>query len=174
MHGTLSVAWAWRPAVGASLPRTLGPRNHRLMRSIALAAIRFYKRRLSPHKGFCCAYRTHLGRFSCSTLGYRAIRRFGVLKGMAVLRQRTSLCAATQRRALNSKAESQRGSAPCDLPCDLSCIPDCSSSDFNCKGLSRYVSCCDVCSCDWPERKKKPESESEPYLPPPRPRTQKQ
>ncbi len=81
------------------------------MRFLALYSIRFYKRRISPYKGFCCPYREHLGRFSCSTIGYRAIRRFGLLRGVAVLRQRTRLCAFTQRRHRHSAAERQRGSA---------------------------------------------------------------
>jgi uncharacterized protein len=143
------------------------------MRALALPAIRFYKQHLSPRKGFCCAYRAHLGRFSCSTLGYRAIRRYGVLKGIAVLRRRTELCAMTQRRH-HSAFERQRGSAPCDLPCDLGCSPDCSLPDLDCKGASRYFSCCDGCSCDWPERKKQPQNQPEPYVPPPRSKVQRQ
>lgn len=73
------------------------------MRRFALEAIRIYQRHVSPRKGFSCAYRSHLGRFSCSTLGYRAIRRYGLLKGLAVLRQRTSLCAQTLAVHRNSK-----------------------------------------------------------------------
>ena len=43
------------------------------------ATIRFYQRRLSPHKGFCCAYRAHTGRRSCF---YRAVplRQVGAVK----------------------------------------------------------------------------------------------
>ena len=144
------------------------------MRRIALAAIKIYKRHLSPYKGFCCGYRTHLGRFSCSTLGFRAIRRFGVRKGIAVLRQRTALCAETSARYRNSRIEAQRGSAPCDLPCDVpcdfSCLPDCDLPD--CRGVGRYFSCCDGCSCDWPERKKK--NKPTRHVPPPRERIQRQ
>ena len=68
------------------------------MRAIALPAIQLYKRHLSPYKGFCCAYRSHLGRFSCSTLGFRAIRMYGVIKGIAVLRQRLKRCGVVHRR----------------------------------------------------------------------------
>jgi uncharacterized protein len=144
------------------------------MRSIALPAIRFYQRRISPHKGFCCAYRAELGRFSCSVLGYRAIRRFGVLKGLAVLRERTRLCALTHRHAHRARAESQRGSAPCDLPCDGTCLPDCNVPDLSCKDAGRYLGCCDGCSCDWPERRKKPKHGPERHVPPPRDRVQRQ
>jgi putative component of membrane protein insertase Oxa1/YidC/SpoIIIJ protein YidD len=43
-----------------------------------LLAIGLYQKYLSPHKGFCCAYRTHTGRAGCSALGFRAVRRYGV------------------------------------------------------------------------------------------------
>ena len=58
------------------------------MKQLALAAIRLYQRHLSPHKGFCCAYRVHTGRASCSSLGYRAIRRFGLWLGLVILHRR--------------------------------------------------------------------------------------
>ena len=176
VRGTFSPTGRWRHAVVSRLPQTLDLSSPDLMRSIALPAIEFYKRRISPHKGFCCAYRAHLGRFSCSTLGYRAIRRYGVLKGMAVLRQRTRLCAITQRRFRESTATGQRGSAPCDLPCDMSCVPDCNLPNIDCKGVSRYFNCCDGCACDGPERKKKPQDKDKgaAYVPPARGRAQRQ
>jgi len=58
----------------------------------------------------------------------------------------------------------QRGS--CDAPCDLPCDGDC---NLDCGKPSRYASCCDGCSCDWPERKnkhKRSEEEKYVYLPP--------
>lgn len=68
------------------------------MKSLALAAIRFYQRHLSPHKGFCCAYRQHTGAGSCSELGHRAIRRHGVFQGLGVLNRRLTLCGVAHRR----------------------------------------------------------------------------
>lgn len=106
------------------------------MKSLVLFIIRFYQRFLSPLKGFCCAYRTHTGRASCSQLGYRAIRRFGVFGGVSVLRERTYLCGVAQRRYAPlyvRPPRAQRGDCDlsCDLP-DLNCdLPtgDCGSSD---------------------------------------------
>jgi putative component of membrane protein insertase Oxa1/YidC/SpoIIIJ protein YidD len=68
------------------------------MKHFALALIRLYQRYLSPYKGFCCAYRTHTGCASCSTLGFRAIRRYGVTDGMAVLKKRLHRCGVAYRR----------------------------------------------------------------------------
>lgn len=145
------------------------------MRALALPAIRFYQRRISPYKGFCCAYRSQLGRCSCSELGLRAIRRYGLLKGVGVLQQRLELCGVTYRRHWENVKGSQRGSAPCDIPCDCSTGSGCDIPNFDCKGVSRYVSCCDGCSsCDWPDRKKKREDEKYVYIPPSRRPSQEQ
>ena len=132
------------------------------MRSAALGAIRLYQRWVSPHKGFVCAYRVHTGRCGCSELGYRAIRRFGLGKGWLVLRERTGLCGVAHRRhspAPRRPRASERGD--CDLGCDLDLLP--SSGKLN--GCNVF-SCCDVGSCDWPDRKKKRRAERYVYIPP--------
>ena len=103
--------------------------------SAALAAIRGYQRFLSPYKGFSCAYRCHTGCASCSALGYRAIRRHGVWRGIGILRQRFARCSAVYRRysvpALSASRLRQAGF--CDVSCD---------------GLD--LDCCDVATCDLP------------------------
>ncbi len=80
------------------------------MRSIALPAIRVYQRHVSPYKGFCCAFGTHLGRASCSNLGFRAIRRYGIVVGVAVLKKRLFLCGVAYRRHGGAPTNRQRGS----------------------------------------------------------------
>ncbi len=132
------------------------------MRAFILAAITLYQRYISPYKGFCCAYRVHTGRHSCSALGFRAIQRFGVLGGMAILRQRAYLCGVSHRRFSQPHKRphrTQRGD--CDLPCDF---------DFdlpNGKSCSSFNGCCDGASCDWPDKKRnKKEEERYIYIPP--------
>lgn len=99
------------------------------MRRLALAAIRFYQRRLSPRKGFCCAYRYHTGRAGCSELGFRAIRRYGLWRGLAVLRARLTRCSIAHRRytrhGLALGAQAGFCDAGCDLPCDLDAASAC-------------------------------------------------
>lgn len=135
------------------------------MQRLALAAIRFYQRHLSPRKGFCCAYRAHTGRASCSTLGYRAIRRFGVFSGLRLLRQRLGKCGIAHRRySLRSPAwQGQAGfcDIPCDLPCDLSC-------DFDPTGTAcDILSNCSPCDCgDWRWRRDSAEAEQQVHIPP--------
>ena len=132
------------------------------MRAFALVAIAFYQRFISPYKGFCCAYRIHTGRHSCSALGSRAIRRFGVLAGFAILRQRTYLCGVAHRRYSpphKRPHRAQRGD--CDIPCDFDV--DLPSG----KSCSSFDSCCDGAGCDWPDKKRnKNEKERYIYIPP--------
>lgn len=135
-----------------------------LFRSTALGAIRLYQRWVSPHKGFVCAYRVHTGHCSCSQLGYRAIRRFGVGKGWLVLRQRTALCGVAHRRhapAPPRPRARERGDCAFDLPCDLDFTPSAGKLD-----VWDACSCCDTGSCDWPDRKNKRREERYVYIPP--------
>ena len=120
-----------------------------LARNLLLAAIRGYKRRVSPHKGFACAYRVHEGCASCSTLGLRAISRHGAWRGLGVLRLRLHEChlVAQEFRARPAFLRaSQAGFIDCDVPCDGSCV-DASACEA-CDALSCLD--CDDCGCgDW-------------------------
>ncbi|MDP2829197.1 MAG: membrane protein insertion efficiency factor YidD [Sulfuricellaceae bacterium] len=147
-----------------------------LITQLALAAILAYQRHISPHKGFCCAYRQHTGRASCSSLGYRAIRRHGLLGGFALLHKRTGLCGVAHRRyspEVVRPFRSQRGDCdllvlPCDSGCDLGC---------NLPSGKNMSWCCDLASncgsCDWPERKRKDKLDKDVYIPPPKSKKEK-
>lgn len=127
------------------------------MRFLLLALIRFYKSFISPHKGYGCAYRVHTGRASCSTLGYRAIRRHGASAGMGLLQERCRRCGVAQRRyaPVYRPPAQQRGDcdpgcggADCDLPgCDLA---DCDLRPRGCRSALNFLDifdCCDVADC---------------------------
>ena len=138
------------------------------MKSLALGAIRFYQRFLSPRKGFCCAYASISGHASCSALGYRAIRRHGVWRGMAVLDKRLKKCGVAYRRyrrpAVHGPLARQAGfldCGACDAPagCDLSCggLSGCDMPDIShfCGDLLSSGGCgSGGCGgCDWLHRK---------------------
>ncbi len=130
----------------ADRPRRLAAAVHALCTPMALAAIRFYKRHISPHKGFSCAYRVHVGACSCSTLGLRAISRYGAWRGLGVLRLRLGQChlaAEELRRAPRLVApRGQGGFIDCDIPCDASCVDGCSLGD-GCSGTDA----CEIFAC---------------------------
>lgn len=139
------------------------------MRRLILAAIRFYQRHLSPRKGFRCAYHQHTGRATCSQLGARAVRRFGAVSGLAVLRERLFRCGVAARRHRPARPRgpiAQRGDCDpnCDLPCDID-LPNWGSSGSGSGG----------CGCDWPhggrrerKRKRKRQDGQSMHLPPQR------
>lgn len=132
-----------------------------MARALALAAIRFYQKSISPRKGFCCAYAAHTGRGSCSTLGYRAISRYGVWRGLAVLDARLEKCGQSHRRQRpRGPLASQAGfldCGGCDAPdCDLP--GDCHGCGK--KGCNVLDTCGDCGTCDWrSSRRKKKERE---------------
>ena len=118
-----------------------------LARTLLLAAIQGYKRHVSPRKGFSCAYRVHLGACSCSTLGLRAISRYGAWRGLGVLRLRLGQCrlVAEEWRTRPFVAQSaQAGFVDCDVPCDGSCVD---ASSCSCGDMFSADSACEVASC---------------------------
>lgn len=135
------------------------------MRRVALAAIRFYQRYISPYKGFRCAYRVHTGCASCSVLGYRAIRRHGVVAGLSLLRKRTQRCGVAHREMVSTTRRTFRKQYGfCDMGCDLPV--DCGCDLPIGKGASsigEFLSCCDCASCDWSNRNRK-KSDDEKYV----------
>jgi putative component of membrane protein insertase Oxa1/YidC/SpoIIIJ protein YidD len=97
----------------------------RIAAALALAAIRFYQRVVSPYKGFSCALRVATGGASCSAYGHAVIARFGLVRGLGLLQRCFELCGHVHRRAHacpppHPRLKYQRGfcDAPCDLPCD--------------------------------------------------------
>ena len=130
-------------------------------RALLLAAIRGYKRHVSPRKGFSCACRVHEGGASCSTLGLRAISRYGAWRGLGVLRLRLAHChlVAEEHRVRRFKRPlAQAGFIDCDLPCDGSCI-DASSCDACSLGDACEIATCLDCSdCNWWGTSKAPEA----------------
>ncbi|RYY64057.1 MAG: membrane protein insertion efficiency factor YidD [Comamonadaceae bacterium] len=90
-----------------------------LSTTLTLAAIRVYQRFVSPYKGFSCAYRCHTGCASCSALGFRAIRRYGVWRGGGILGRRLERCTVAHRRYAPMARARLKQAGHCDLSCDL-------------------------------------------------------
>lgn len=128
------------------------------MRTVALLAISAYQRYVSPRKGFCCAYREWTGAKSCSVLGQRVIRRFGLVTGMVLLRRRFEKCAAAAIRMRSIRSQQGIIDCACDIPtCDIpACdLPSCDWLD------------CPSCDCgSWRRDKRDQESVKEIYIPP--------
>jgi putative component of membrane protein insertase Oxa1/YidC/SpoIIIJ protein YidD len=121
-----------------------------MLRLAAAGAVGAYQRHISPHKGFCCAYRAHTGRVSCSEFGRRVILKLGLGAFFRLMPRQFARCRSAYaailahnphgagkgrrkgrlHRALDRCDCGDCGScgdigdcAPdgCDLPCDCSC-----------------------------------------------------
>jgi putative component of membrane protein insertase Oxa1/YidC/SpoIIIJ protein YidD len=122
------------------------------MKILALAAISFYQRYLSPLKGFNCAFRRHTGRDSCSAYGKRVIARHGLPVGLELLRRRLDDCHEIHQHyhpampAMSKRHRAQAGN--CDLSCDASDVADVLGCSNNC-------TCFSIPSCrDWLEERR--------------------
>ena len=62
--------------------------------SISAASIRAYRRHISPHKGFRCAYAAAHGRGSCSDLGLRLAGRVSLSRFVALMTIQAGRCRA--------------------------------------------------------------------------------
>lgn len=147
----------------------------KFLQSAALQSIALYKRYLSPYKGFSCAYRVHTGCASCSSLGYRAIRRFGLARGLRILDQRLQRCAIAHRRYTIPKAKQARPHAQagfcdvggCDVPsCD---VPSCNHFLADCAPSRCNFDACQLinfCDCSLGGSRKKSSDDDMVYIPP--------
>jgi uncharacterized protein len=93
------------------------------MRILALRAIHAYQRYVSPHKGFCCAYRSITGRLSCSNFSARAIEKTGIIAGICLTFRRMRRCSSVYAEFHSSVHRTTRlgehlnhQSGHCDLP----------------------------------------------------------
>lgn len=121
------------------MPRALDAIGARL----ALRAIRFYQRYLSPIKGFSCALRQTTGGASCSAYGYRMIERHGLRLGLALLDARLACCGEAnraRRTVPNPLLQHQRGECGPDCDCDLPSARGCFGYV---EDVLDILSCCD-------------------------------
>lgn len=123
------------------------------MKQLALLAIRVYQKFISPHKKFRCAYGVHTGRCGCSGIGYRAIRRFGLVDGLGVLRERLARCSQVHRAHSPFRPALSKQAGVCDL--------DCGGCDLDFGSAADYASNCISCGdCgNWGDSKKNKKNE---------------
>lgn len=90
----------------------------------AVIAINGYQRYISPHKGFCCAYRVVTGEDSCSEYVKKTIIRKGFFRSLTEIRNRFQDCKESARYINKAKeAEaSNKQKEDDDSPSDGACI----------------------------------------------------
>jgi uncharacterized protein YndB with AHSA1/START domain len=128
--------------------------------------IEAYQRFVSPYKGFSCAYRVHTGCASCSRLGLRAVRRYGIWRGVGVLQARFERCGEAYRLRLaqGRSMRLQRGEVDCGGDCgDFDCFD---VGDCACDALD-IGDCCNR-RREGSSRRRKKGGDEVIYIPPPR------
>lgn len=106
-----------------------------MLRLAAVSAIGLYQRYVSPYKGYCCAYRAHTGRSSCSDFGSRVIGKMGVVAGIRLLFDRFAACAVAAEEIRKNEEKREGINAACPL-----------------SGKEKTRMCADGCvgACPWP------------------------
>jgi len=106
-----------------------------MLRLTAVSAIGVYQRYVSPHKGYCCAYRAHTGRSSCSEFGRRVIGKIGVVAGIRLLFNRFAACAVAAEEIKKNEEKREENNEACPL-----------------SGKEKASMCANGCvgACPWP------------------------
>jgi putative component of membrane protein insertase Oxa1/YidC/SpoIIIJ protein YidD len=95
---------------------------------LADLSIGVYQRYISPRKGFCCAYRAHTGKRSCSAWGRTIVQKLGLIAFLAFLPAQFARCKqayakllAQRQAGLNSpsKDDKRKGNTIDCNPCDV-------------------------------------------------------
>ncbi|HSW06643.1 membrane protein insertion efficiency factor YidD, partial [Aquabacterium sp.] len=104
-----------------------------MLSATASTAIDLYQRHVSPYKGFCCAYRVHTGRRSCSAYAKAVVNRLGVFALLEAMPRQFTRCksayAALKRQPAASRSDENRKKKEkwwhnCDCnPCDCVDLP---------------------------------------------------
>jgi hypothetical protein len=80
-----------------------------MLDQLALAALGGYRRWVSPHKGFRCAYGAVHRRGSCSDIALRIARRFGARRMLLLLPLQAARCRAAFALAQSGTSAREEG-----------------------------------------------------------------
>lgn len=121
-----------------------------MLSTVSLAAIGVYQRRISPRKGFVCAYRVEHGDDTgCSGYAKRRIQEVGVLRALPDIRARLKGCreAAEERRRRREerKASGEKGKGDSWSDCCGDGGAHCAASSLPKRGASGKCDGCDGC-----------------------------
>jgi putative component of membrane protein insertase Oxa1/YidC/SpoIIIJ protein YidD len=72
-------------------------RNKKFLSNVVISIIEFYQNRISPHKGFCCAYRIYHKGESCSQRAINIISTAGFFRSIPLIQAQFKSCAEAYR-----------------------------------------------------------------------------
>jgi uncharacterized protein len=89
-----------------------------------------YQRYLSPHKGFCCAYRVHTGRRSCSAYARSITQQLGFFALFAALPEQFRRCQFAYQAIAIAAENNQNNNNEKDNTCKDMCDPCAAAACF--------------------------------------------
>lgn len=145
-----------------------------IIKSLALGSVKFYRKFISPYKGFHCGHAHHTGSLTCSTYGLQQLQKQpSTIEALRLIRHRLKACShvvklyqpvsivnnmnEVQLKRNNMHYRKQAGFVDCDVGgCDApSCdVPDCKMPHCDLPDLPhcnfpKFDICdvADVCDC---------------------------
>ena len=99
-----------------------------LINKIAIKAIHFYQKYLSPQKGYSCAHNALHGNGSCSSWAISLIESKGVLELASQFGARVSECNEASKKLSDKHKRKNNEESPADAACNSSDIGCCFAS----------------------------------------------
>ena len=65
-----------------------------MINKLAIIGISYYQQYISPHKGYCCAYKHYTGKSSCSEFTKESIKKYGIIKTFPLFKEQIKRCQA--------------------------------------------------------------------------------
>jgi len=76
-----------------------------MLNNALIQMIIFYQKYISPHKGYCCAYRAYSGNASCSEYAKIAIKKNGFIKAIPSIKKQFLKCKIAFEKIEKKKKE---------------------------------------------------------------------
>lgn len=122
----------------------------KICQKILISTVLFYRKFISPYKGFKCAHAHHTHGLSCSTYGLKALQENKPFVALSLIKERLNACSVIyhlyQPNPVSKPKfhfyKKQAGFIDsCDVPCDGA---DCHAFDCNGIDLSPDLGACDA------------------------------
>jgi len=100
---------------------------------LSILIINFYQQYISPHKGYCCAYRVDTGEYSCSQYAKVSIEEHGLFAAVPYIREQFDRCNFSAERLKDKHKKKSKD----DGKIYDECIPSCDA----------FSTCHDIGNC---------------------------
>ncbi len=79
-----------------------------MTKSISIQIINFYQQKISPYKGYSCAYKYYTNKHSCSEFAKKSINKFGLIKSIPLIGSHLQKCKKIYLANINKKQTTKK------------------------------------------------------------------